>query len=198
MQYVIAPSNSDIKHHGILGQKWGKQNGPPYPLGSGDHSATEKKAGWRQSLKAKHARNKAMKSYDYRQSDTYKNGSQQKRNSLDRQHIVNRNLYGDKAARRIEYKRDVEGVKAKTAAKQEVGREVASILGTSIAILVAPAVIDAGARHIANNYASAKVASAAASAIGKEQGLNVVNGGFTFGAKHVKAGKEILKRMKVA
>ena len=43
MQYVIAPSNLDIQHHGILGQKWGKQNGPPYPLGSGDHSAAEKK-----------------------------------------------------------------------------------------------------------------------------------------------------------
>lgn len=51
MQYVIVPSNSDIKHHGILGQKWGKQNGPPYPLGSGDHSAAEKKAGWKNSLK---------------------------------------------------------------------------------------------------------------------------------------------------
>lgn len=39
-----------LKHHGILGQKWGKRNGPPYPLGAGDHSAAEKKAGWRKSL----------------------------------------------------------------------------------------------------------------------------------------------------
>lgn len=30
-----------IKHHGILGQKWGKQNGPPYPLKGGDYSAEE-------------------------------------------------------------------------------------------------------------------------------------------------------------
>ena len=48
--YVIAPTNYDINHHGILGQKWGKQNGPPYPLGSGDHSAAEKRAGWKKSL----------------------------------------------------------------------------------------------------------------------------------------------------
>lgn len=34
-----------------MGQKWGKQNGPPYPLDSDDHSSAEKKAGWRQSLK---------------------------------------------------------------------------------------------------------------------------------------------------
>lgn len=39
-----------LTHHGILGQKWGKQNGPPYPLSAGKHSAAEKKAGWRKSL----------------------------------------------------------------------------------------------------------------------------------------------------
>lgn len=50
MYYMIAPTNSDLYHHGILGQKWGKQNGPPYPLGSGDHSSSENKAGWRKSL----------------------------------------------------------------------------------------------------------------------------------------------------
>ena len=39
-----------LSHHGILGQKWGRKQGPPYPLDAGDHSAAEKKAGWRQSL----------------------------------------------------------------------------------------------------------------------------------------------------
>lgn len=32
-----------IEHHGIKGQKWGKRNGPPYPLDAEDHSAEEKK-----------------------------------------------------------------------------------------------------------------------------------------------------------
>lgn len=41
---------SELWHHGILGQRWGKKNGPPYPLDAGDHSASEKKAGWRKSL----------------------------------------------------------------------------------------------------------------------------------------------------
>ena len=50
-----------LSHHGILGQKWGKQNGPPYPLGASDHSSREKKMGWRKSLDktnpAKHTKN---------------------------------------------------------------------------------------------------------------------------------------------
>lgn len=30
-----------LKHHGIMGQEWGKRNGPPYPLRGGDYSKTE-------------------------------------------------------------------------------------------------------------------------------------------------------------
>lgn len=33
----------ELFHHGISGQKWGKRNGPPYPLDYNDHSAAEKK-----------------------------------------------------------------------------------------------------------------------------------------------------------
>lgn len=32
-----------IRHHGILGQKWGTRNGPPYPLAGGDYTQLEKK-----------------------------------------------------------------------------------------------------------------------------------------------------------
>lgn len=56
-----------LAHHGILGQKWGKKNGPPYPLDAGGHSASEKKAGWRKSLKEKsEARKKEKQGIKYK------------------------------------------------------------------------------------------------------------------------------------
>lgn len=42
----------ELYHHGILGQRWGKKNGPPYPLQPGNHSNSEIKAGWKKSLKS--------------------------------------------------------------------------------------------------------------------------------------------------
>lgn len=35
--------DSVLKHHGILGQKWGDRNGPPYPLKGGQYSYLERK-----------------------------------------------------------------------------------------------------------------------------------------------------------
>ena len=50
-----------LMHHGILGQKWGHKNGPPYPIDAKDHSASEKKAGWKESLKTKRDQKKFAK-----------------------------------------------------------------------------------------------------------------------------------------
>ena len=43
-------SSNYLAHHGILGQKHGVRNGPPYPLDADDHSASEKKAGYKKSI----------------------------------------------------------------------------------------------------------------------------------------------------
>lgn len=47
-----------LVHHGILNQKWGVRNGPPYPLGGGDYSYSEAKAVKRARLKKNSIYNK--------------------------------------------------------------------------------------------------------------------------------------------
>lgn len=39
---------SQLYHHGILNQKWGVRNGPPYPLKGGDYTKSELKAVYKQ------------------------------------------------------------------------------------------------------------------------------------------------------
>ena len=62
LRHYSKPSLDEcLAHHGIRGQKWGVRNGPPYPLGEKDHSASEKKAGWQKSLD-KHQENQQSSS----------------------------------------------------------------------------------------------------------------------------------------
>ena len=37
------PYRNELWHYGILGQKWGVKNGPPYPLSGGDYSESERR-----------------------------------------------------------------------------------------------------------------------------------------------------------
>ncbi len=66
MNILYYETSDTLNHHGIKGQKWGKKNGPPYPLDPEDHSALEKKAGWRKSLdkSVKNSDNKSNKKSD--------------------------------------------------------------------------------------------------------------------------------------
>lgn len=41
--YTIHRTDEYLQHHGILGQKWGQRNGPPYPLNESDRSSKEQR-----------------------------------------------------------------------------------------------------------------------------------------------------------
>lgn len=53
-----------LYHHGIEGQKWGVENGPPYPLDPEDHSAAEKRAMAREERRAEKRKKKNQKYID--------------------------------------------------------------------------------------------------------------------------------------
>lgn len=80
-----------LQHHGILGQAWGHINGPPYPLGSGDHSASERKAGWRKSLSSDSpSKRQYKKALDKVSKEEFKNKSEAKKLSDKKQKLENK------------------------------------------------------------------------------------------------------------
>lgn len=62
MWITVSIDNSDyIAHHGIMGQKWGKKNGPPYPLS--DDVSTGKRLKNQEDDLESNSRTKLAKSY---------------------------------------------------------------------------------------------------------------------------------------
>ena len=67
---------NELYHHGIGGMKWGKRNGPPYPLSRSDYSAAEKRA---LGSKRQKIREKNIQAKEIEKQDRNQNGS----NSID-------------------------------------------------------------------------------------------------------------------
>ena len=70
-----------VKHHGVLGQKHGVKNGPPYPLDEGDHSSSEESAAKKAGISVGTSSGKG--SLDNVESSNKKESSDKKESSTD-------------------------------------------------------------------------------------------------------------------
>lgn len=61
--FLLVKTNRDLVHHGILGQRWGTKNGPPYPLKGGSYTQSEVE-------EIKKARTKSNSIYNKKHFDT--------------------------------------------------------------------------------------------------------------------------------
>lgn len=85
--------NDYLEHHGILGMKWGKRNGPPYPLTGSSHSAAESV-----KKKAKKIGKHIVRSSGSRSSKTLADARQQNINELTTEQLnsYNKRLQAEK------------------------------------------------------------------------------------------------------
>lgn len=93
--------SNELYHHGIKGQKWGlrrfqNKDGSLKPAGEGRYD----------DGLSRRQRNKAAKKYDYKSSDSYGEKSASYKRARTNMYNTNKNLYGRKAANRIEYEVD--------------------------------------------------------------------------------------------
>ena len=86
-----------LAHHGILGQKWGRKMGPPYPLGASDHSAAEKKEGYKKSIGG--GRNEGM--YDRHEKKQQKSNFKKISRAHKKTKDISMPLYRDEATSKV-------------------------------------------------------------------------------------------------
>lgn len=94
MSYLIG---GELAHHGILGQRHGVRNGPPYPLRRGDHSAAERNlakrgiktlTGYIKNTVNKHKKKKALEAAKKKRAETLRLKREREAHEANRENVL--------------------------------------------------------------------------------------------------------------
>ena len=136
--------NTELYHHGIKGQRWGirrfqNNDGSLKPAGEGRYD----------DGLSRRQRNKAAKSYNYKDSDSYGEKSASYKRARTNMYNTNKNLYGRKAANRIEYEVD-HGMSRKKAERKALVKSIGKSMAYSALVSAAPIAIMYGQQYYKN------------------------------------------------
>lgn len=174
-----------LEHHGIKGMKWGIRRFQ-------NEDGTLTSAG-----KRRYAKN-----YDYREGESYKNATSRQKAYRTNQYNVNSKMYGKKAANRIEYKVDNQGVRRGDATRDEFIKSAAKGLALTVGLTVGSKYIAKAALKGASWYVKNRARVAAnniiVDAYADIAGIGKASGpaGFGTGASAIKRGKAVFDAMK--
>lgn len=161
---------NSLCHHGIKGQKWGVRR---YQNADGTLTAA--------------GRRRAMRTYNYKDSDSYKNASRSEKAARTTRYNSNRQRYGRRAANNIEYRVDVEGDSYRKARVSEARKRVLSSYALSAAVIATPIAIETAKSFIQMNNLAADAVSYSKGGLNEVKGHPVVGvGGIIRGAKVTK------------
>lgn len=127
MEYETLVSGGEIYHFGTKGMKWGVRR---YQ----NEDGTLTKAGER----------RAARTYNYRDSDAYKNGTFHQKNVMTSRYRMDRRAFGKKTANKIAYKVNEKGAKRSA----EVGKARLKRSAITLAVLATPFLVKAGKNAI--------------------------------------------------
>lgn len=169
-----------LEHHGIKGMKWGIRR-----YQNEDGTLTD--AGKR----------RYANKYDYRESDSYKNATSRQKTYRTNQYNANSRLYGKKAANRIEYKVDNEGIRRGDATRDEFIKSAVKGLALSVGLSIGSAYVAKAAAKGASWYATkrmnVKLNNIAVDMYTDLAGIEKASGpaGFGIGVNAIKTGKKV-------
>lgn len=168
-------TNNTLTHHGIKGMKWGVRR---FQNKDGSLTAAGKR--------------RMANEYDYKQTDRYKNATRGEKTHMTNLHNNAKDMFGKKAANRIDYKTYEENKNRDRLTRHELGKQL--LIGTAVTLAAT-----VGMEYVNNKFNLSKryvdLNNNMVDAVAVSKGLNEVKGGFTLGVGAVSRGKKVVEHM---